>query len=307
MPDTELPDTELHSPARKRAPSFLTPLLFQIVVMVGVALLVYPQAADWFAGFGQRATIAAYVQSVNDMPSPDRTSALQAARQYNGTIPAGRLRDPFTSDGSDDTKTAGFKDYAKLLNPNGDGIMGTLIYPNANIDLPIYHGTDDAVMVHGIGHLYGSSLPVGGPSTHAVLTSHSGLIDAKLFTNLVGAASIGDIFHISVLGEDLYYQVDDIETVLPAQTDSLSITPGKDYVTLVTCTPIGVNSHRLLVRGVRIPPPVQPAVDSGPEVLAGQPTSAGFPWWALWLTAALAGTSYLYVPLRRRGRKEHTS
>lgn len=300
--------TELESSARKRAPSFLTPLLFQVVVMVGVCLLVYPQAADWFAGFAHRATIAAYVQSVQAMPSPDRTAAVQAAREYNSTIPAGRLRDPFTSDGRDDTKTAGFQDYSNLLNPNGDGIMGTLIYPHANIDLPIYHGTDDSVMAHGIGHLYGSSLPVGGPSTHAVLTSHSGLIDAKLFTNLVGAAELGDVFHLSILGEDLYYQVDDIETVLPAQTESLSITPGKDYVTLVTCTPIGVNSHRLLVRGVRVAPPTASAAATGPVALTAQPTSAGFPWWALWLTAALAGTSCLYVPLRRRaGRKEHTS
>src|SRR5699024_511690 len=139
----------------------------------------------------------------------------------------------------------GYQDYLNTLHDNDSGVVGEVSYPELGISLPIYHGTSDEVLRQGIGHLYGSSLPVGGASTHSVMTSHSGLINASLFTDLP-QAQVGDVFTVSVLGETLYYEVRNLDTVLPHETEGLGVVEGEDWTTLVTCTPIGVNSHRLL-------------------------------------------------------------
>ena len=146
------------------------------------------------------------------------------------------------------------KEYESLLNVGGNGIMGYISIPDIDVELPIYHGTDNAVLTIGAGHLEGSSLPVGGTGTHAVITGHRGLPRAKLFTDLP-KISEGSIFQITVLNKTLTYEVDQILTVLPDEVESLEIDPQQDYVTLVTCTPYGINSHRLLVRGHRIDNP----------------------------------------------------
>ena len=169
----------------------------------------------------------------------------KAAEEYNEQIKQESVPDAFSvRDGETDST------YESLLNLNGDGMMGYVEIPVIDVQIPIYHYTTDESLEKGAGHLFGSSLPVGGESTHAILSAHRGLPSAKLFTDL-NLVEKGDVFYLHILGKTLAYEVDQIQTVLPEQTDSLAITEGKDYVTLVTCTPYAVNTHRLLVRGHR--------------------------------------------------------
>lgn len=144
------------------------------------------------------------------------------------------------------------EEYYSLLDVNGIGIMGVIRIPKIKVSLPIYHTTDEGVLQVGVGHFTGSSLPVGGESTHCILSGHRGLPSAKLFTDLDQIVE-GDVFYLDVLGDTLAYQVDQIQVVLPEEVESLNVVPGEDYVTLITCTPYGVNTHRLLIRGTRIP------------------------------------------------------
>ena len=169
----------------------------------------------------------------------------KAAQEYNEQIKQESVPDAFSvRDGQTDST------YESLLNLNGDGMMGYVEIPVIDVSIPIYHYTTDESLEKGAGHLFGSSLPVGGKSTHCILSAHRGLPSAKLFTDL-NLVEEGDVFYLHVLGKTLAYEVDQIFTVLPEQTESLGITDGDDYVTLVTCTPYAVNTHRLLVRGVR--------------------------------------------------------
>ncbi len=181
--------------------------------------------------------------------------------------------------------------------------MAELTYPKLGMSLPIYHGTADEVISSGVGHLKGSSLPVGGPSTRSVLTSHSGLVHAELFTRLPEAEE-GDVFHVSVQGEAFYYRVNAIETVLPHQTSSLMVVNGQDLITLITCTPIGVNSHRLFVHAERIDAPASNAE----RALAGDGLVAGFPWWIVLFLAGLMLAAYLiYTPPHPSGKHRLTT
>lgn len=178
----------------------------------------------------------------------EKEQMMEDARAYNqemlGNID---LIDPFSQEDTEiDAR------YESLLNVDGSGMMGYIRIPKINIELPIYHGTSESVLQAGVGHFWGTSLPVGGESTHTVLTGHRGLPTKTLFTNM-DKLKIGDIFYIKVLDETLAYQIDQILTVLPEDTDGVSIESGKDYATLVTCTPYAINTHRLLVRGQRIP------------------------------------------------------
>ncbi|MBN9611898.1 MAG: class C sortase, partial [Actinobacteria bacterium] len=242
-------------------------------------------------------------------PDPARSAALQAAREYNAQLPPGVLRDPYTTEvaSGDLAKDPGYQRYERLLVPSGAaaaagsaaGVIGELDYPGVGLSLPIYHGTGEQSLTRGVGHLYGSSLPVGGSSTHAVLTSHSGQVNASLFSTLP-EARLGDVFQLSVLGERLYYRVDRIDTVLPEQTENLTIIPGGDYVTLVTCTPIGINSHRLLVRGERVAAPQ----GAGREAIAGDGRSAGFPWWAPAFLAGSGAVAWMLFGPSRRARRD---
>lgn len=265
---------EVHLPGTSPKRLQIAPVALQLLAMLGIAALLYPSAADWFATLRHNAEISGYVQAVAGLPDPAREAVLQAARAYNAQLPPGVLRDPYTSAVStgDLAKDPGYQRYQGLLAPagpttaagSGAGVMGELDYPGIGVSLPIYHGTGEDSLTRGVGHLYGSSLPVGGSSTHAVLTSHSGQVNASLFSTLP-EARIGDVFQVSVLGERLFYRVDRIDTVLPEQTENLTIVPGGDFLTLITCTPIGINSHRLLVRGERIPAPE----GAGREAIAG--------------------------------------
>ena len=284
---------KLSSQTKKRLP-------MQIMIVLGVALLTYHSAADWFATRNHNAELSGYVDAVEQMPKANRDAELALARSYNEKMPQGPLRDPYAYDVNPEQEDAAFTDYTRLLEAAPSGVMGRLSYPSAGINLPIYHGTADSVLSRGVGHLYGSSLPIGGEGTHSVLTSHSGLVNAKLFSELPAKTRVGDIFTVTVLGETSRYQVDQILTVLPDQSDALRIVPGEDYVTLITCTPIGVNSHRLLVRGTRIAN--LPEQEDQRQEVAGDGVTPGFPWWIVWLVGGVGLSVIVFLPLPRRDR-----
>lgn len=260
-----------------------------LLSFVAFGVLLYPSAADWFARLNHDAEISGYTEEVAAMPAAERSAALALAHEYNALMPQGVLRDPFSEGSVDEaTDTEAFQLYSDMLRVNGTPVMGSVDYPAVDISLPVYHGTSDPVLTKGAGHLYGSSLPVGGPGTHSVLTSHSGLAQAALFTPLTKAKT-GQTFTVTVLGEKHHYRVDSIETVLPNDTEALQIEDGTDAVTLITCVPIGVNSHRLLVKGERVA-----SVDENQarEVLDGDGQVAGFPWWAVFFVAGNAGVAW---------------
>ena len=272
-------------------------VLVVLVITIGLAILLYPVAADWFSSRNHNSEITGYRQEVTDIDPAARAEELLLADAYNAHMPQGLLRDPYSSApvGPEEEDEA-YAAYEQILRVSDRGVIGAVSYPSLGITLPLSHGTSDEVISKGAGHLYGSSLPVGGPSTHSVLTAHSGLANARLFTPLVDGARVGDTFSVEVLGEKHYYEVRSVRNVLPDNTDSLRIEAGKDMVTLITCSPIGVNSHRLLVRGERVP---GPEADSG--ALHSDELSAGFPWWILALLGGAGATSGALI-LQQRAR-----
>ncbi len=224
----------------------LSTVLLLLVLLAGVGLLLYPTASDYWNSFHQSRAIAGYAESVSSLNAIDYERIWQSAREYNEKLL--ERPNPFRVLEEDE---AG---YNAELNVSGNGIMGYIEIPSIEVSLPIYHGTSHAVLQVAVGHLQGSTLPVGGPSTHCVLSGHRGLPSAKLFTNLDQLAE-GDIFMLRILNETLTYEVDQIHIVLPDEMGDLVVEEGKDYCTLVTCTPYGINTHRLLVRGKRIETP----------------------------------------------------
>lgn len=228
---------------------------FLLIVLIGLCILLYPQMSNYINVKNQTRAIDTYESSVSTLDYKDYSSFLQAARDYNTRLAAGSatVKDAFSQGANDESRTG---EYWSLLDIDGDGVMGYIEVEKINVRLPIYHGTGEDVLSVGVGHLQGSSLPVGGDGTHAVLSAHTGLPSAELFTDL-DQLQLGDTFTLKILGDTLTYQVDQILTVLPEDVDALAIVPGQDYVTLVTCTPYGINTHRLLVRGTRIPNPAE--------------------------------------------------
>ena len=226
----------------KKKSSFVTVILIA-AFFIGALLLLYPTISDFWNSFHQSRAIASYAEQVADLDENAYDRLWEDARIYNKTL--GDRMNRFVM--AEEQKKA----YAALLNIADTGVMGYIEIPKVRCNLPIYHGTDEAVLQVAIGHVPGSSLPVGGESTHCVLSGHRGLPSAKLFTNL-DELETGDVFMLRVLDETLTYEVDQIRTVLPNELGDLAIVEGEDYCTLVTCTPYGINSHRLLVRGHRV-------------------------------------------------------
>jgi sortase A len=213
---------------------------------------------------------------------------LESARAYNALLPLGDLRDPYAKDesGNPIPISPGKLIYEQALDPEGNGMMARLTIPSIGVNLPIYHDADDQSLANGVGHLYGSGLPVGGAGVHSVLTAHSGIIGSSLFNRLHEMVE-GDTFQIYVLNEVLWYEVDRIQVVAPDEIGSLGQIPGEDLVTLVTCTPIGVNTDRLLVTGHRIPtPPAAQVAESSAVVGPTAVEGLGFPWWPFPVPAA---------------------
>jgi len=217
--------------------------LFALIFLAGLTLLLYPTLSDHANSLRHEQAVEQYFEAVVNLSEHDNSQMFEEAQRYN----EGLRRNPnrFIMSGEEDAQ------YRGLLDPTGTGIIGTLEIEVIDVHLPIYHGTDEGVLQIGLGHLEGSSLPAGGPGTHTVITGHRGLPSSTLLTNLDRMA-IGDIFNIHVLGETLTYRVDQMVIVLPHEFEELYIDPDADYCTLVTCTPYGINTHRLLVRGRRV-------------------------------------------------------
>ena len=250
-----------------------------LLFFIAAGLLVYPLFSNWYAEHHAAELRTEYLEQVEETDDGTLEQALKDAQAYNE-----KIRPGVTDAYSKEALQSAAQDYADLLNLTGNGLMGYVEIPAINVDLPIYHGTTDDVLRNGVGHLLGSSLPVGGESTHAVLSAHSGST-SKLFTDL-DQLEVGDTFRLKVLGETLTYRVDQVLTVLPYETDALGVVAGKDYCTLSTCTPFGINSHRLLVRGERIETPEPDDTDSASVESIEQ---AGSTWDAMYLRAILIG------------------
>lgn len=218
-------------------------LILVAVLLVGAVLLAYPSVSDWWNSFHQSRAIASYAQQVAELDNDTYEQLWSQARSYNDALSGGVER--FTLTEAQQAK------YDALLDVSGTGIMGYIEIPKIKCDLPIYHGTGEAVLQIAVGHIAGTSLPVGGAGSHCVLSGHRGLPSAKLFTDL-DKLEEGDTFILRVLDETLTYEVDQIRTVLPQEVEELDVIEGEDLCTLITCTPYGINSHRLLVRGHRV-------------------------------------------------------
>ena len=236
--------------AKQKRQNRLGTVLAILIFLLGLGILFYPVASDLWNQHRQNQLISHYTQSTTTLAPEDHSALWEAAQEYNKNL-SPTFRDAFTG-----RQLPAGDPYWGLLDPDGSGIMGYIEIPRISVRLPIYHGTSDSVLQIAAGHLEGTSLPVGGASTHAVISAHRGLPSAKLFTNL-DQLEVGDTFTITVLDRVLTYEVDKISIVLPTETDELKIAEGKDYVTLMTCTPYGINTHRLLVRGRRVETPDQ--------------------------------------------------
>ena len=217
--------------------------------LLALGMTLYPIISTVYNEKHQSKIHTQYQEQVEQVDDSAIRKAKELAVYYNEAIqPGAQMSDAF----SNDALLWASEDYKNQLNVTRNGIMGYVNIPSINVHLPIFHGTDSATLERGIGHLLGSSLPVGGDTTHSILTAHSGMANQKMFSDLP-QLKIGDVFYLEVLGETLAYQVDQIKTVLPYDVTYLGIEEGRDLCTLVTCTPFGVNTHRLLVRGIRIP------------------------------------------------------
>lgn len=237
-----------------------------VLLIAAIAVACFPLALQFESDRNLAATTATTAKEVAGWPYPQAEDKLTAARAYNkklaesGQPILGEAVDPFAAaqGGSqasgEDSASKKDKEYQSLLN-TGNGVMGTIKVPKQSINLPFYHGTSEEALASGAGHLYGTSLPVGGKSTHSVITGHRGLVEALMFTRL-DEVKEGDFFYIEVMGETLGYKVDRISVILPDDTSKLKIVPGEDRATLMTCTPYGVNTHRLLISGHRVAIPM---------------------------------------------------
>ena len=221
----------------------LSTIVLLFILFIGLSLLLYPTASDYWNSFHQTRAIATYAENVANLDNNQYDQLWEDARAYNQALPF--RSNPYYL--SEEQKA----EYESLLDVSGLGVMGYIEIPEIDVSLPIYHGTEESVLQVAVGHLDWTSLPVGGESTHCVLSGHRGLPSAKLFTNLDKLRE-GDTFLLRVLDEVLTYEVDQILIVEPQETAALRVVEGKDYCTLVTCTPYGINTHRLLVRGHRV-------------------------------------------------------
>lgn len=221
----------------------LITVILVLILLTGLSLLLYPTVSDYWNSLHQSRAIATYSEAVAEIDDNNYEMLWEEAKEYNE-----RLKEKKNRLYLDDEER---KEYESLIDVSGNGIIGYIEIPKISVALPIYHGTDEGVLQIAIGHIEGSSLPVGGAGTHCVLSGHRGLPSAKLFTNL-DELVIGDEFVIRVLDETLTYEADQIRIVEPGDLSDLEIEEGKDLCTLVTCTPYGINTHRLLVRGHRV-------------------------------------------------------
>lgn len=266
-------------------------ILLILIFIVGMGLLLYPTISDWWNSQHQSRAIATYSENVSNMKDEEKQDYIAQAQKFNKML-AKRAGYQFLSDKE-------LAEYENILDVSGTGIMAYIEIPCIDVSLPIYHTVSDSVLQIAVGHIEWTSLPVGGESTHCVLSGHRGLPSAKLFTNL-DKVSVGDVFMINTLDETLTYQVSQILIVEPEEISTLSIIPGKDLCTLVTCTPYGVNSHRLLVTGRRIANiEEKPIIIITPEANQIEPLIV-----APIVAAPILLTLLLYVMIKYRKKKK---
>lgn len=251
------------------------------IILIGMGVLLYPVIATQWNNIQQQKVADDYSQFVQEQPEEMRNEIFDAALRYNTEQQGSPILDPWLADVTEDNPQ--YQEYMQHLKTNG--AMAQIVVPKAKVKLPVYHGSDEKVLEKGVGHLFGTSLPVGGESTHAVLTGHTGLANATLFDNLTDVRE-GDAIYLYVFGKSLKYEVDQLEVVLPHEVEHLAVIEGQDLVTLITCTPYGINSHRLLVRGHRVP------LDPGEEAIAEGQRGLIWQWWML---AALVVCALVFV------------
>lgn len=235
-----------------------TTVLLIGVFFIGLSVLLYPNISDYINSRNASRAVTDYNSQINSMTAQEHERMLQEARAYNQRLMMNDTR-------FEEMSETEWALYNSILNVNNEGMICYLEIPSLRVSMPIYHSTLETVLQKYIGHVEGSSMPIGGPGTHAVVSGHRGLPSAELFTNL-DRMETGDIFQVHILGDTLTYEVDDISIVLPAEVTQLSIDAQEDWVTLVTCTPYGVNTHRLLVRGTRIPTPEEIVIQTHVDV-----------------------------------------
>ena len=281
----------------------LSTVIFILIFLTGLSLLLYPSVSDYYNSLHQSRAIAAYSADVAGLNDEQYEALWQEAVRYNTELAStGNIWNL-----SDER----LEEYRNTLNIDSSGIMSYIEIPKINCSLAIYHGTDDGVLQTGVGHIEGSSMPVGGEGTHCVLSGHRGLPSAKLFTDL-DKLTLGDRFLIRTLDEILTYEVDQILIVLPYEVDALKIENGKDLCTLVTCTPYGVNSHRMLVRGIRVPYNGEEETGDTPQVVQYQALHTGtvvkrivdaWPWISVTGSVIIGGEALLLLLLLHRCKK----
>ena len=280
----------------------LTTITITLIFLAGLSLLLYPFVANQWNNYRQSRLISSYDSTVAQMEAEgniDYEGEWEKANAYNEALLPSILPDSFAvAEASDEPD----QEYLSCLDIAGDGMMGTVEIPKINITIPIYHTTDEAVLEKAAGHLAGSSLPVGGESTHAVISAHRGLPSASLFTDL-DKMEEGDHFLLHVLDDTLCYEVDQITVVEPEETQSLAVEEGEDLVTLLTCTPYGVNSHRLLVRGHRVPYEPEAIADEEPPLMGASLHTN----YLLWVAVGLAVTAAFVLALYLYDRKHRAS
>ena len=262
-----------------------------VLLLVGLSVMLYPIFSDWWNSHTQSIAITDYDKVVKDTVDEKKIEMLKSAQQFNKNLLT--IENRFSTT----TKIPG---YEGVLDVSGTGVMGYITIPSINVELPIYHGTSPEVLNIAVGHMEGSSLPIGGESTHAVISAHRGLPSASLFTDL-DKLEEGDHFLLYILDDVLCYEVDQILVVEPDETESLAVQEGQDLVTLLTCTPYGVNSHRLLVRGHRVPYEPEVIEDENQIPLAGVSLHTNYLLWVLVGLAVTAGfVAFLYLMDRKR-------
>lgn len=256
------PETPTNPPANdRRGPGYY--VMVVLIFLAGAGILLYPAVSNAWNTWRNARLATDYNRHVDTLSKEQRLQMMGAARAYNAAHPVNTIVDVFGKNKDGQTPDAA---YAALLDPSKNGIMGSVEIPKIRLRLAVYHGTSAAVLEKGVGHVQGTSLPVGGSGTHAVLAAHRGLPSAKLFTDL-DQIKKGNHFYLVILGQTLAYRVDKISVVKPDALDALAIEPGRDLVTLLTCTPYGVNTERLLVRGHRVPyVPKTKAAEKGPLI-----------------------------------------
>lgn len=287
---------ELKDKPRRTGRAKASPVLAMVLVVLGILVMLYPVASTLWNNHLATQAAQDYAELEQNIPQDVKNTQWEKAHDYNTNRTTGPILDPWLA--RFDKNNPEYREYLDQLNAND--AMARLIFPKVKVDLPVYHGTDSKTLQRGLGHLFGSDLPVGGKDTHSVITGHTGLSNSTMFDNL-NKAEEGDAFFVQVSGEKLKYVVDQVKVVLPTETEGLRPVAGKDYITLITCTPYGVNTHRLLVRGHRVP------LDESDEDVFDNYHGSGWQWWMYALVAAAAAVLLTLVWWLRKQRGDGES